>query len=195
MTSSAVSAIDFGNENRYPENQPRSFRELVRYLNSRPAACWVSLTCYEPQRMVDGWVLPRLANLTNLVLLDRTVVRATHRFSNGSIASLTVTQRRPRPGVDEWAPLLSQSVSDWYSPSAASPLFEKREITLSAAVFVEATEFGDVLLTAGLPATQGVESPAENSSTTLDQCGQAATLTFYMEVLAQAPLKPDPAPP
>ena len=28
-----------------------------------------------------------------------------------------------------------------------------------------------------------------------DQCGQAATLTFYMELLSEEPVTPDPAPP
>eukprot|EP00039_Didymoeca_costata_P000506 m.45888 g.45888 ORF g.45888 m.45888 type:complete len:130 (+) comp10307_c0_seq1:17-406(+) len=67
MTASAVSAIDFGALNRDSQFQPKTFQDLVAYLHSLgPSACWVSTTCYEPQQMINGWVNPKLASLTNL---------------------------------------------------------------------------------------------------------------------------------
>ena len=50
---------------------------------------------------------------------------------------------------------------------------------------------------AGLLIAQGVELPTETSpaSRTHDQCGQAATLTFYMQLLPTVPLSPEMAPP
>lgn len=38
MTSSGVSAVDFGTFNREPANQPQSFRDLINYLNSQVVA-------------------------------------------------------------------------------------------------------------------------------------------------------------
>ena len=95
-------------------------------------------------------------------------------------------QRTPK-SAGEWSRLLSASVGDWYSP-AASNLFTKRSIRITGDVFVEATEFGDVLVTGAaepglqLPFVQGVEVPQEDSRATDDQCGQAATLTFYTRI-------------
>ena len=313
MTSSGVSAIDFGTYNRNAVNQPRSFRELVAFLNgaadTRAPGCWVSETCYSPQEMVAGWVSERLANLSNhLVVLDHTCVRsasttqvtnsdgttlgdhvqALHRsttaatvavaanvhttehppndscctcvrggrgtacsalcashgaqcqscINNGGgmacadkacdcagpaplspspsappipaptptptptpkqsvrVSSVQLVQRRAKAGVDEWDTLLSEDLVDWYSPTP-SPRFDKRVLNVSdAAVFVDATEFGDLLMTAGLVVGQGVERPTETSAPgSDDQCGQAATTTFFMQLLAEQPAQPDPAPP
>ena len=59
---------------------------------------------------------------------------------------------------------------------------------------IEATELGDVIYTAGLPHTQGVELPTEASLHTDDGITQSACFTFYMELLAAPPAEPDPAP-
>ena len=53
-------------------------------------------------------------------------------------------------------------VADWYSP-APSEHFDKRPLRITGDVFVEATEFGDVLMTGAaepaleLPFVQGIE--------------------------------------
>ena len=160
MTSSGVSAIDFGVLNRHQANQPKSFSELVAFLlgqgagsgDVQPPGCWVSSVCYSPERMATGFVPARLAALPNLVLFARTVVRAAVRSSDGSaLKSLELVQRTPRKlgGVGEWGRLLSATLPDWFSPQD-SALFTKRVFNVSASVFVDATEFGDVLMTAGL---------------------------------------------
>ena len=51
-------------------------------------------------------------------------------------------------------------------------------LPVAGQVFIDATEFGDVLVTGAgsalkLPVVQGVEEPAELSHTTNDACGQA----------------------
>jgi hypothetical protein len=45
MTSSGVSAIDYGSLNRIAANQPRSFQDLVSFLSQqvrRPQTRWLS---------------------------------------------------------------------------------------------------------------------------------------------------------
>eukprot|EP01047_Picozoa_sp_COSAG01_P030857 COSAG01_NODE_2165_length_8256_cov_22.675003_7_plen_412_part_00 len=163
-------------------------------------ACSVSTQCYRPNRLVEEWVLPRLRASKNLWLFLRTAVRRAVRDpSNGTVLSVEVVQRAPKDGVDEWSRRLSVELPDWYS-AEESPAYSKRLLNISAAVFVEATELGDVLASAApsLPFLQGIEAPQENSSDTsqfLTHCGQAQTLTFYAQrFAAAAPEPPQPLP-
>lgn len=123
------------------------------------------------------------------------VVKSATVNGNGAITALELIQRTPKSDVDEWDLLLSETLSDWYSPQD-SARFTKEVITVAAPVVIDATEFGDVLMTAKLTVGQGVERPSELSPPgSDDQCGQAATLTFFMELLDTPPTTPDPAPP
>lgn len=203
----SVPAIDFGEYNRRPENQARSFRELVAAVQ-RPAGCWVSVACFYAPDLQTAFIRPRLAALPNLRVFFNTTIRAaatTHSRSSTTdadagtdgagvaITSLTAVQRFAR-SPEAAAQPLSQALADWYSPTNSS-FFDKRVLELTAPVFVEATEYGDVLATASLPFAQGTEQPAEDSHTTNDQCGQAATVTFFMTYLQQAPAQPPLVPP
>ena len=105
--------------------------------------------------------------------------------STTSITSLTCVQRTPRPNTTEWSAPLSRELSDWYDPQD-SPAFTKKVLQIRAPIFIEATELGDVLATAGIRYTQGVEVPNETSNTSLAHCGQAWTLTFYMSMLRKS---------
>ena len=209
MTSSGVSAFDFGTYNRIPANQPASFQDMMLFLEKnepRDPACWVSIRCFDPSALVKGWIRERVQRLKNLLVMYRTMVSMTTTSSSSqqtnvkSLRTLHLIQRMAKEDVDEWDTLLSDSLQDWYSPIESSR-FYKRWLNISAAVFVDATEWGDVLMTAGLDVGQGAERPTELSrpggeiGSNDDQCGQAATLTFYMELLNKSPSVPDPAPP
>jgi hypothetical protein len=166
---------------------------LVAHVTPKTSPCWVSRSCYAPGRLAE-WVRARLAALPNLRVLLRTTVRAAVREGEtGRVAALTLVTRAARRGADEWGARLSASLADWYSP-ASSATFRKRVRTVAATVVVEASELGDVLATAALPHTQGVEIPTEASLTTDDGISQSTCFTFYMELLATAPSEPDPAP-
>lgn len=81
--------------------------------------------------------------------------------------------------------LYSLLPQDWYSEED-SAIFTKTLIRLeglNSLVVVDATEYGDVLVLAGAAFHQGVETPMESSTNTLDTCGQAFTFTFYIQVL------------
>jgi len=199
MTSGGVPAIDFGELNSMPENQPRSFREAMTFLGGpefNPGACWVSKTCYLPNRLVEGFIMPRLAATKNLRVFLRTVVVDTERSAaTGAISALTAVQRTPVDPSLEWTARLSEELPDWYSP-ANSTAFSKHTIRFEAPVFIEATELADVLVTGNFSWTQGAETPRENSTSSSDgRCGQAWTLTFYMELLAAPPAEPHVVPP
>ena len=118
-------------------------------------------------------IMPRLARSPNLKVLLRTAVVNTTRLPSGEVASITVVQRSPRDNYTEYDQRFSDVFADWsvltlcgqplsshlpcrYSPDD-SPYFTKQLHTISGKVFVEATEFGDLLVTAQLPYAQGVE--------------------------------------
>ena len=118
-----------------------------------------------------------------LAVFLRSVVVGVSRAGDGTVSSLSVVQRAPRPAYDEWSEPLSSTLSDWYSGSPSSR-FCKRKLGVTADVFVEATEFGDVLGAAMLRHRLGPESPTEASPSTLPQCTQAATLPFFLTARA-----------
>ena len=211
MTAGGVPAIDFDGPNRLAANQPASFRDAMSSIPGNglppnrthgsgcPGACSVSTKCYRPDTLVHEWIMPRLARSPNLLTFLRTaVVGADRDASTGRITSLTAVQRTPVAGAGaplEWSQRLSDELPDWYSASD-SHAFTKETLTLGdvRSIYIEATELGDVLSTAGLPWLQGVETPLENSSAVDAGCGQAATLTFYATLLPEGQPAPPPSP-
>jgi len=216
MTAGGVPAIDFNFANSLIDNQPASFVSCMKAIPlwsgksgdptphnassgaGSEGACSVSTQCYRPNRLVDAWILPRLRAARNLRLYLRTAVRKAVRGARGKLVAVEAVQRTPRAGTREWSARLSDELHDWYAP-ADSKAFSKQLLNISAAVFIEATELGDVLASATppLPFLQGIEVPFENSSdaTLLSHCGQAQTLTFYAQRFAgAAPNPPQPLP-
>jgi hypothetical protein len=183
-------AIDYG---KSPKSPSKEWASLVVAVTDSNSACWVSKSCYPPARLA-AWVHGRLAALPNLrVLLRTTVTGAAREHGTGRVTALRLVTRTPLSSATEWDGRLSETLTDWYS-SEPSHTFTKQVRTVSAAVVVEASELGDVLATAGLPHTQGIEVPTESSMTTDDGISQSICFTFYMELLAEAPPASDPAP-
>ena len=203
MSSGGVPAIDFDGLNRLPSNWPASFKSAMDSIpgdkhlaningtndgSGSPGACSVSTVCYLPNVWVEEWVMPRLAASKNLQVFLRTaVVKAERDPETGAVTSVHAVQRSPVAGHAEWTQRLSVELPDWYT-ATDSAAFSKQLLQFKAAVFVEATELGDVLATSGLEFLQGLEAPFENSSNTgiISDLGQAATLTFYAELLPHA---------
>jgi hypothetical protein len=185
LTSSGVSAIDFGHNNSKLSNMPASLREFVTLLSKRANGnlCWVSAwPCFDPSWAVDYFVLPQLRRRPNIKVLLRSVVIDTRRDqASGNVRSLQVVSRtfKEQPGESEWGAPLSSDLEDWYSP-LSSKRFDKELLSVSAGVFIEGSEFGDVLATSGLNGVRlGVEVPDEGSAKTEPRCTQSATLTFF----------------
>ena len=143
-------------------------------------------------------------------------------MADGKVTSIKAVQRTPVKGYTPYTENLSKVLPDWYS-TADSHRFTKTVLTLNSKVeqhslhrraalqlalprraphaslasnqvFIEATEFGDVLATSGLTYLQGVEVPDEMSFELDSTCGQAWTLTYYMTLLDKAPPKPQKVP-
>lgn len=197
MTAGGVPAIDFGGSNKRASNQPTSFQDAMAFLGPEsynPGACSVSTKCYLPEPMAVDFMAARAAKSSNLKVLYRSAIVATQVDpASKRITSIDVVQRTPKVPSEEWNVNLSEDLPDWYSPSP-SERFEKQTIRLTGAVFIEASELGDVLATANITWAQGVEIPTETSFKTDSTCGQAWTLTFYMSYLPEGE-HPPPGPP
>ncbi|EDQ86953.1 uncharacterized protein MONBRDRAFT_27772 [Monosiga brevicollis MX1] len=195
MTAGGVPAIDFGSWNGDPDNQPASFRDFFFSLDGNPGGCTVSTKCYLPNNLVSDWIMPRLARSKNLKVFLRTAVKnVTRDATSGKILGITAIQRTPTDPTTEWDRLFSQDIEDWYTVQD-SVNFQKTVINFAGTVFIEATEFGDVLVAGGLPFNQGIEIPTEEDWITDSVCGQVWTTTFYMGLLAEPPAEPQFVPP
>jgi hypothetical protein len=187
--------------NRDPAALVGAFRALLfgGAVPDNPGACWVSIKCFNPGPVVAAWIAPALAAAPNLRVYASTAVTGVARdAATGAVTSVSAVQRAPVAGTTGWDRPLSAALPDWYSPDD-SAWFTKTALTFdtSSAAVVEATEFGDVLATGGLGYAQGPEAPYENSTGTLNFCGQGTTLPFYVTygtTLAPPPWWPPGAP-
>lgn len=200
----SVPAIDFGAFAGQVSKQGASFRSLMSYFAADPShrkACWVSSLCYPPA-LVLAWFAEQQRRFPRLILLNRTTVAGVargdsdtaldwHNGGSAPIRRVRLVRRRAKKGYVEWTEHLSSELTDWYS-GKASTRYAKVVVDVSVGVVVEASELGDVLLTAGAEATQGVEIPLESSLDSDDQCGQSATLPFFMEYVAAPAVDPSP---
>ena len=173
---------------RDPANITPSFHTLMNGLEN-PADCWVSRFCYCPDSFVRQ-LKPLEQELADklTVYLD-TVVKKVETTADGKqIVSITAIERKPKPGVlhNGYDRLPSQDLADWYSPED-SARFTKRVLRFSGAadvkrspVFIDATEWGEILVLADAPYLQGVESK-DGGLEGDDRCGQAIVYCFVEE--------------
>jgi hypothetical protein len=185
---------------RDPRNITPNFLAALRGID-QCGDCWVSRFCFRPDQFLVNQLLPlqKRAGPSLVVYLDA-VVKSVSLDSTGSrLRSLTAVVRTPRPGVAArgYDRLPSQDLPDWYSP-APSPRFEKRVVRFEGpapgkdAVFVDATEWGEVLALSGAGYLQGVED-ADGATTGNDRCGQATVYCFVEELHAKPADDPAPA--
>jgi len=192
LTSSNV-PVDFGLENSYPSNLPASLVSLLEKSigddtdwNDNPGKCWVSYKCFESQLAADYLRKTLLPSFPRLHVLYNTVVkRAYHDNDLRRITKVEAIRRTSTKGADGgYENLLSEDLDDWYSFSD-SPNFKKEKIVFDIGEFdvvLEASEYGDVLSTAQLKRTQGIEIPSEDSDNSIRTCGQSTVFPFYMEI-------------
>lgn len=188
---------------RMPENITPGFLSLLQAIEDR-GNCWVSRFCFCPDRFVADQLMPLERTVSdNLVVFRDTVVKEVELNPAGTaVQSLTCIARTPRPGVPDrgYDSLPSADLTDWYSPRD-SKRFTKKLLRVAAkptpaaasgrrTVFIEATEWGELLALSGLPYLQGVERTADGLDCD-DTCGQAAVYCFAQELHAKPVNEPD----
>ncbi len=203
LTASAVSAIDWawhkvdsldvGAAAKARANVTPTFFAMAESLGN-PGGCWVSKNCYEPKSLLTGSLGALVGRYTQagtlLVLKQAVPKRVTMR--DGRIERLVVVQRLAKPGV-AWGGydrLPSEDVPDWYD-ARSSERYDKQLVELASgydrpAIFIDATEWGELLALSGAPYVQGVE-PNEGSLDSDDTCGQS-TVFGFVEKLNAAPV-------
>lgn len=199
LTSSAVSAIDFGPHNRDDKYLAKDFKDMMDSLGpANPGSCWVSLKCYTPLNLLNGWINHTVNSYSNLKVFYNTVIKKVSKLNDPrKISSVLAVQRQMRSGVDQWRHRLSESLEDWYSTSDSNNFLKTTIIfhgkQSSSLVVIDATEYGDVLVLSGASFHQGVETPSEDSSSTIDTCGQATVFPFYIQMNSHTvPTEPFP---
>jgi hypothetical protein len=180
---------DFGSVNHYPENLPASFVDLLLKVagptwSSNPGACWVSYKCFETYRAAE-YIKQWLGTFRNLDVIYNAVIKSAKseigEDGNRRITEITAIQRTPKDANScGYEKLFSQSIHDWYSPKESDDFFKKVIKLRDFDVVIEATEFGDILMTAGVEVAQGVEYPDESSNTFESGCGQKMVFPFVI---------------
>ena len=210
LSASAVSAVDFphyslngvdmGVENRRPENIAATFMSWINNLNNGSVNCWVTnIGCFEPINMLTTNIFPALKKEPNLHVYYSTVVKSV-RTAGKVITAINAISREPLRG-DGYEDFLSKSLPDWYSEKD-SAFFKKtlktfKGVGSNVPVFIDATEFGDVMVLAGASFLQGVEKAdgALDTEPGYDKAGQSTVFPFvisYNKSASTEPLNPLP---
>jgi len=172
---------------RSPANISPLLRDMLRDTGC-PGNCWVSRFCFEPRRFLRDHLLPLEQSLETLTVFRETVVkRAT--TAGGRITELTAIKRTPRTGLPQrgYDHLPSQDLADWYS-ATDSDRFTKELLVFAAGPqtqFIDATEWGELLVLADAPYLIGVES-TDGGRQGNQRVGQSITYGFVQELHATA---------
>jgi FAD dependent oxidoreductase len=172
---------------RDPRNMTPSFRDMFLRIGN-PGRGWVSRFCFEPSQLLASELLPQLdRRAEHLKVFYQSVPksvevdRATRR-----ITSLTIVRRVSKSHVswNGYDILPSLDVADWYSPQE-SARYRKSTIRIegnSKTVFLDASEWGELLVLADAPYLQGVEL-SEGGREANEQAGQCITFGFVQALL------------
>ena len=96
LSSSLITAVDFGLFNRLPENLPYEFVKLlesVGWPEKNPGECWVSTVCYMLDDLEKNYLSEAISQRDNLRVFTNTVVKSVS-MSNRSVATLEAISRK-----------------------------------------------------------------------------------------------------
>jgi hypothetical protein len=185
--------IDVADVARDPANMTPNFLAALQAIEE-PGDCWVSRFCFCPDNFLKSQLLPmqRKADGRLTVFLNTVVKHVELDESGTRIRSITAIERMPKPGLaaNGYDVLPSQDLRDWYSPHP-SHRFDKRVVEFASqnrgeqrTVFIDATEWGEVLALSGVPYLQGTENE-DGGLQGDDTCGQATVFCLVQEFREQ----------
>ncbi|MDG3005339.1 FAD-dependent oxidoreductase [Paludisphaera mucosa] len=180
-------------------NMTPNFRAMLD-ATGNPGKGWVSNYCFEPENFLRDHLLPLERSLvaagTLVVFREAVIKKVDVDAAKGLVTAITAIQRKPRPGVAAGGYDLtpSKDLADWYSPEPSSR-FDKAVLRFEApkgrdVVFIDATEWGEVLVLAGAPYLQGVEHE-DGGREGDDRCGQSTVFDFVQRYAAEPADEPD----
>ena len=179
-------------------NMTPNFRRMLD-ATGNPGRGWVSQYCFLPLDFLNQHLLPLEKSLgPNLVVYRDTVVKSLRvDRATGQISELTAIRRTPRPGVGAggYDRPLSEDLPDWYSP-AASDRFTKEVLTFEgtstpgrSTIFMDATEWGELLALSGFDYLQGADR-VDGGREGNDTCGQSIVVDIVERINAEATVEP-----
>lgn len=193
--ASGAVVLDVSAIARNPANMPPSFAAMLTPTGN-PGGCWVSRYCFEPKPFLLDRIFPAETRVkANLTVFRNTVVRRV-TGSAGLVKRLVAVRRTPRPGV-AWGGydlLPSKDLGDWYAKTD-SARYTKELLTFEGRngrtpVFIDATEWGEVLALSNAGYLQGVDV-TDGSRETNDTCGQSTVFGFVQKLEAEPIAEPD----
>ncbi len=203
VTDPATGAIfDVSAVARKRENMTPNFRAMLD-ATGNPGGGWVSRYCFQPGDFLDQHLHPLEARLKGRLVVYRetVVVQASVDAVGGRITSVSAIRRSPKAGIP-WRGYdrpLSADLPDWYD-ARPSDRFDKQSLRFGAdagtgrgPVFLDATEWGELLVLADLPYLQGVED-VDGGREGDDRCGQAIVVDIVERIVAE-PVDEPPGPP
>ncbi len=172
---------------RDPRNMTPSFRDMLLRIGN-PGRGWVSRFCFEPTHLLAQELIPQSVQRSRHLTIFYQTVPKSAEFDRATrrVTALSTIQRVARVGVpwNGYDRFLSADLADWYSPND-SERFLKFPIRFEAGpatVFIDASEWGELLVLANAPYLQGVET-TEGGRETNDQIGQCVTFGFVEQYL------------
>lgn len=164
---------------RDPRNMTPYFRDVLAEIGN-PGQGWVSRFCFEPRILLEGFLEPRERDLAGKLTVYRETVVKRVETDGREVKAIVAIRRTPRPSVDSYDTLPSRDLADWYS-AEDSDRFTKETLRFEGAVFIDATEWGEVLALADAPYLQGVET-SDGALEGDDTLGQATVFCFAQRV-------------
>jgi hypothetical protein len=213
LTASAVPAIDFawhtlknmstgfvlnvGALSKSQENVSPFFWKALQTLNTS-GNCWVSNYCFPPLELLEQSLWPAVQNFeaANVLKVYLNTVLTGADVRNNNITSLSFVQRVPNGPCNGYDVMLSQDLGDWYSPKPSSR-FNKNILNITASFFVDASEWGELLVVSGAPFLQGIDEQFDGDTSGVGNatCGQSITYDFtQLYNLNPTPEPPNPMP-
>ena len=178
--------IDVARIARTPANISPHLRTMLDAIGC-PGKCWVSRFCFEPRSLLKEHLEPLERKLERLTVFRETVVKHAD-VRDGKIVSLLAIRRHKKTSVtgDGYDVLPSVDLSDWYS-AKDTDRFGKEVLKFRGdhMVYIDATEWGELLALTGAPYLLGVEDE-DGGLTGDDSIGQSITFGFVQEFHATA---------
>ncbi|QDV74693.1 FAD-dependent oxidoreductase [Botrimarina mediterranea] len=174
--------LDVARVARDPRNMTPFFRDALAAIGN-PGGGWVSRYCFEPKELLDAFLVPREHELAPRLSIFRDTVVKRAETNGRRITALEAIRRTPRLNVDSYDRLPSQEIEDWYSPDD-SRRFTKETLRLEGSVFIDASEWGELLALSDAPYLQGAEV-SEDSLDGNDTLGQSTVYCFVQRMHAK----------
>ncbi len=176
--------LDVAKIARDSRNTTQSLRSILDSIGN-PGRGWVSRYCFEPKQLLDEFLIPWEKRLSDRLTIYRdTVLKQVHR-NRDTLLEIDVIRRMPKEscrfgGYDR---LPSADLKDWYSPRP-SDRFHKSLYRIQAnpnGVFMDATEWGEMLALANVEYLQGVDVAGKPVARG-DRFGQATVYSFVQRM-------------